>query len=219
MRERARPAARNIRGGGGFARAETAGQRDPQHRLRSHRCGCPRRAFAAVTVFCISIAMVSAPTPPGTGVYAPESAKAAGSISPTTVEPRLANCSARAASPGKKRCDLGGIRHAVDPDVDQRRAGLDHLRRDKAGAPDGRDQNLRLRVNCGRSRVLLWHTVTVAECVQQQHGRGFADDVRPSDDYRVLAGDGDPAALQDLDDSRRRTWSQSRAVRSAGGRR
>jgi len=28
----------------------------------------PRRSFAARTVFCINIAIVSAPTPPGTGV-------------------------------------------------------------------------------------------------------------------------------------------------------
>src|SRR5439155_25211600 len=47
-----------------------------------------RRSSAARTVFFRSIATVSGPTPPGTGVSAPASSATAGCTSPTTTEPR-----------------------------------------------------------------------------------------------------------------------------------
>src|SRR6185437_14758253 len=72
-------------GDGGLAAAEFSGETDAQHQAREML----RRRRAALTVLDISIAMVSAPTPPGTGVYAPATAKAAGSTSPMTVDPRL----------------------------------------------------------------------------------------------------------------------------------
>src|SRR5215472_7568165 len=59
---------------------DAAGQTYFQHR--------PRRRSAEATVFDISMAMVSGPTPPGTGVYADaRSAMAIGSTSPTSTLP------------------------------------------------------------------------------------------------------------------------------------
>ena len=55
---------REAGGNGALAAGHAAGQRDPKHGYGTS----PRRAAAALTVFCISIAIVSAPTPPGTGV-------------------------------------------------------------------------------------------------------------------------------------------------------
>ena len=55
---------------GGLAAAEVARKPYTQHRATLSAGACATRA-RAVTVFFISMAMVSAPTPPGTGVYAP----------------------------------------------------------------------------------------------------------------------------------------------------
>ena len=70
--------------------------------LYPFRACAATRLWPPCTVFCISIAIVSAPTPPGTGVYAPETANAAGSMSPTSVDPRSANCFARACVAGEE---------------------------------------------------------------------------------------------------------------------
>src|SRR6185437_1540390 len=78
-----------------FAARQPARQSDPCHFGSRRRC-------AAARVFFINIAMVSGPTPPGTGVKALASAHAArGSTSPTSVLPRLANSSRRFSFPGK----------------------------------------------------------------------------------------------------------------------
>src|SRR6185312_8762455 len=61
----------------------------------------PRRILAAFTVFDINMAMVSGPTPPGTGVMAPATSATRGCTSPTSVEPLAANCSSRFGSFGK----------------------------------------------------------------------------------------------------------------------
>ena len=50
----------------GLPRRDPSGQGRKDHGQRA-----PRRALAAVTVFFSSIAIVSGPTPPGTGVKAP----------------------------------------------------------------------------------------------------------------------------------------------------
>ena len=52
-------------------------------------------------------------------------------------------------------------RDAVDADIDDRRAGLDHVSRDEVRAADCRDEDVRL-VTAGRSFVWLWQIVTVA---------------------------------------------------------
>ena len=57
---------------GGLSASQAAGETNAQHDGYFFSCffseEMPRLSFAAVTVFCISIAIVSAPTPPGTGV-------------------------------------------------------------------------------------------------------------------------------------------------------
>ena len=65
-------------GHGGFTRCDSAGEADFKHGekfSRSHGRGGtvrePRRKRAARTVLLMSMAMVSGPTPPGTGVNAP----------------------------------------------------------------------------------------------------------------------------------------------------
>ena len=63
---------------GAFSAADASGYSDAQHQLRAvagiapaGNAFRPRRMAAAFTVLLISMAMVSGPTPPGTGVYAP----------------------------------------------------------------------------------------------------------------------------------------------------
>src|SRR5579872_1725995 len=63
-----------------------AARQPPCQPYSQHKC-----CSAAVTVFAISIAIVSGPTPPGTGVYAPASSSAASrSTSPTSPLPSAA---------------------------------------------------------------------------------------------------------------------------------
>src|SRR5262245_2764822 len=73
-------------------RCDAAGQADFEH-----------RASAAVTVFFSNIAIVSGPTPPGTGDNAPATSATSGCTSPTRIEPRLANVSRRFDPSGKSR--------------------------------------------------------------------------------------------------------------------
>src|ERR1035437_5486850 len=75
----------------------------------------PRRIFAAFTVLNINIAMVSGPTPPGTGVRAPTIAATSGCTSPISVEPFLRKASSRFASPAKKRWNSAGSVMAFIP--------------------------------------------------------------------------------------------------------
>ena len=99
---------------------------------------------------------------------------------------------------------------AIDADVDERRAGLDHLRSDEAGAADGGDQNVGLagdRRQVARFGVANRHRRVL---VQQQHGRGLAHDVAAAHDHRMLAGDGNVAALENLNDARRGAGRQRR---------
>src|SRR5580704_14355398 len=57
-----------------------------------------RRRRAARTVLLISMAIVSGPTPPGTGVIAPATSAAAGCTSPTSTEPFSWNCASLAGN-------------------------------------------------------------------------------------------------------------------------
>ncbi len=73
------------RGHRAFAGGDSAGQADAQHQglaaRRAARVPCerdPRRRRAAFTVLLISMAMVSGPTPPGTGVIAPATSATSG---------------------------------------------------------------------------------------------------------------------------------------------
>ena len=62
-------------------RGDPAGESDAQHQgwdLTAAGARAPRRSLAALTVLLISMAMVSGPTPPGTGVYAPATSTTSG---------------------------------------------------------------------------------------------------------------------------------------------
>ena len=62
---------------------------------------------ADATVFDISMAMVSGPTPPGTGVYAEaRSAMASGSTSPTSTLPAISRAASFSGRPRKMRLDV-----------------------------------------------------------------------------------------------------------------
>src|SRR5579885_3489837 len=69
--------------------ALTAGQASRESDLQH----TPRRRSADSTVLAISIAMVSGPTPPGTGVYAPDFSTATGYTSPPSTLPFRSNAS------------------------------------------------------------------------------------------------------------------------------
>ena len=117
----------------------------------------------AVSVFLSSIAIVSGPTPPGTGVSAPATSATAGCTSPTTSAPRRSNASRRFEPGGNSRSTVAAI---VDPrraDVDDRRAGLDELRRHERRPADRRHEDVGLaRQPAARSAVREWQIVTVA---------------------------------------------------------
>ena len=150
-------------------RASTGCQRHLTSTLETRTRSTPRRLAgaraletapacrcAAVRVFFISIAMVSGPTPPGTGVSAPATSATAGCTSPTATEPFAAARPGDARAPPKKRDASRFVGDAVHADVDDRRARLDELRRDEPGAPDGGDEDVGLardRRQVGRARV------------------------------------------------------------------
>jgi|SRR5690242_13828804 len=69
----------------GFAAGQPPGETNSQ----AHGSANPRRMQAALTVFDMSMAMVSGPTPPGTGVIAPATFATAGWTSPISVDPFL----------------------------------------------------------------------------------------------------------------------------------
>ena len=86
----------------GLPRRDAAGQRDSQHRpsraVTSWRC-------AAATVFFSSIAIVSGPTPPGTGVSAPATSATAGMHVADDDANRVARSRRAAASPARRAGD------------------------------------------------------------------------------------------------------------------
>ena len=122
-------------------------------------------------------------------------------MSPTMVEPRLANAASRFGVAREVAVELLARGDAVDADVDEGGAGLDHVRSDEAGAADGGDEDVGLASDCGEVARLRVADGDGRVLVQQQHGDGLADDVAAADDDGVLAGDGNVAALENLDDS------------------
>ena len=82
----------------------------------------------------------------------------------------------------------------------------------KPGRPMAATRMSAWRVTRARSRVLEWQIVTVAFCVEQQHGDGLADNVAAADDDGVLAGDGNVAALENLNDAGRRAGRERRTA-------
>src|SRR5579864_7656044 len=93
----------------GLSTGDSSGEADGQHIVRMRltfsghqrrdaavsEARNPRRRRAAFTVLLMSIAIVSGPTPPGTGVTAPAISATSGWTSPTTAEPFSRNLSSR----------------------------------------------------------------------------------------------------------------------------
>src|SRR5215203_1246043 len=85
--------------------AETLAGRDSAGECGPQKCQAGVRSCAARSVFFSSIAIVSGPTPPGTGVSAPATSTTDGCTSPTTSDPRLSNA-ASLGEPAPKICSI-----------------------------------------------------------------------------------------------------------------
>ena len=134
-------------------------------------------ARAAWTRWVSRIALVSGPTPPGTGVIA-EATRLA--VSNSTSPDELAV-------------------HDVDADVHDDGTRLEHVAGHEVGAPDGHDHDVRAADHVGETLGLAVADGDRGVLAQEQERRGLADDVGPADDHGMLAADLDPAVLEDLD--------------------
>jgi hypothetical protein len=114
--------------------------------------------------------MVIGPTPPGTGVIAPATCRAV----ERPRRPRGASCPI-----------LLGMRHAVDADVDHRRARLDPIARHHLGPPNGGHEDIGAAADLRQIRVREWAMVTVQLLPQQELRHRLAHDVRPPDHHRL----------------------------------
>ena len=129
-----------------------------------------------------------------------------------TTDPRFAKAASRLALPLKKRSNSSRVVEAVHADIDERGAGLDHLRRDEAGPADGGDENVGLPRNLSEIPGLGVANRHGGVFVQQQDRHGLAHNVAAAHDDGVLTGDGNVAALENLDHARRRAGRERRAA-------
>src|SRR5258706_8899087 len=113
----------------------------------------------------------------------------------------------------KQALEYRCIRHLVHADINHRCAGLHEVAGDHAGAADGGYENVGAAADCGQVGSLRMTDGDGGVCVEQQHGGGLADDVTTADDDGFLTGDGNVAAVQDLDDSGGRAPDQAGALR------
>ena len=113
------------------------------------------RCSAAVTVFRSSNAIVSGPTPPGTGVSAPATSATSGCTSPTTTAPRLLEVAhAVASAQGRARRLRSGSVTRLIPTSMTVAPGLTYSGRTKAVRPTAATRMSACRVIAGRSAVL-----------------------------------------------------------------
>ena len=110
----------------------------------------PLRILAALTVFAISMAMVSGPTPPGTGVIAPRDFRRLGM---NVANQRRAFCPEALFPLGVAReqpFELRGIGHLVHAHVNHRGSGLHEVARNHSRPADGGHQNVGAAANAGK---------------------------------------------------------------------
>ncbi len=110
-----------------------------------------------------TMATVSGPTPPGTGVIAPATSSTSGCTSPTSTLPFVGELRALAAALREDSLDLGLRRQRVDADVDDGGARLDEIRASRSRA--GRSPRPECRPSapppagppCANGRSSPWH--------------------------------------------------------------
>src|SRR5688572_6670742 len=112
-----------------------------------------KRSSAALTVFAISIAIVSGPTPPGTGVRAPAVAATSGCTSPTSTEPRFSNTCRRSLWRPKIRLASSADVTELMPTSMTTAPGLTKSGVTNAGRPIAATRMSAVRAIAGRSRV------------------------------------------------------------------
>src|SRR5277367_6060971 len=93
----------------GFPGCDAAGEANAQHQRGTAAAAgglavtrAPRRSRAALMVLLINMAMVSGPTPPGTGVSAPATLATSGCTSPTSAVPFSRKAARRSGKCAKK---------------------------------------------------------------------------------------------------------------------
>ena len=178
--------------------------------IGSHRVDGP---CAAATVFLSSMAIVSGPTPPGTGVSAPATSATAGMHVADDDGPASGEVAPAVAILARTVCStMAASVTALMPDVDDRRARLHEVRRDEPRAPDRRDENVGRRARLPASRVSCeWQIVTVASRCSSSIAIGFPTmSLRPMTTACVPAI-GIAAPLEHLDHAGRRARHQVRA--------
>ena len=105
------------------------------------------------SVFFISIAIVSGPTPPGTGVSAPATSATSGCTSPTSDRALRRTLAAADARPGTALAASAGSVDALMPTSITVAPGLTKSRRHEARPADGRHQDVRLAGTVGQIRA------------------------------------------------------------------
>src|SRR5918995_87560 len=157
-------------------RRDPAGERDRAHPARQARdmAGLlASRASAATSVLLRSSAIVSGPTPPGTGVSAPATAETPGWTSPTTSAPRLAKAERRGDSGGNSRSTSAASVTRLVPTSITVAPGFIHSGWTNAVRPMATTTRSASRTTDGRSFVREWQIVTVACSWSNSIAMGF----------------------------------------------
>src|ERR1019366_3996771 len=109
--------------------------------------------------------------------------------------------------PTRRSSDLVAIFDVIGTHIDDGGAWLDEVARDHGGAPDGGDQAIGLAAEGREVGAVGMADGDGGVLVQEQEGHGLADDIAAADDDGAAPGDGNAAALQELENARRRAGS------------
>ena len=169
------------------------------------------RDWAAATVFLRSIAIVSGPTPPGTGVSAPATSATPGCTSPTTMDPRRSKSASRGEPGSNRRRTTSRVGHRGRADVHHRRARLHERSRDEAGTADRGHQDVGSRRHRREVRCFRMADRHRRVPLQQQHRHRLPDNLAAADHHRVRTRHRDAAPDEQLDDAGRRARHEARA--------
>ncbi len=165
-----------------------------------------------MTVLAASMAMVSGPTPPGTGVRRPALKRHPGGVDVAgKYRTSFGECRKFLVVARKKPFDFLELGHSVHPDIDHHRTGCHMLRTDQRADASRHNQNL------GAARDLRQVTGSrVAHrdrgvCVEEEHGHWLADNVGAPDDHRPSTLDFDRVSSQHLHDAGGRARHEPRS--------